>query len=61
MVLLTVFRLVLFKTLNALRLQRALGKRQYNQIVKQLRQQYVENELRGVIGSRIRPAAAKAR
>ena len=61
MVLLTVFRLVLFKTLNALRLQRALGKRQYNQIVKQLRQQYVENELRGVIGSRIRTAAAKAR
>jgi hypothetical protein len=41
MVFLTVFRLVLFKTLNALRLQRALGKRQYNQIVKQLRQQYV--------------------
>ncbi|HCG70332.1 MAG TPA: hypothetical protein DE147_07715 [Gammaproteobacteria bacterium] len=61
MVLLTVFRLVLFKTLNALRLQRALGKRQYNQIVKQLRQQYVENELRGAIASRIRPAAAKAR
>jgi len=61
MVLLTVFRLVLFKTLNALRLQRALGKWQYNQIVKQLRQQYVENELRGVIASRIRPAAAKAR